>query len=58
VLMLGGFFFNVIALFKYLGSYISRTGSDTPDVDRRDISDWSDVRRAELLPLPLHLRLA
>ena len=31
----GGLFFGVVDLFKYLGSYIARHGSDLPDVDSR-----------------------
>ena len=35
VLLPGGRFFNIVSVFKYLGSYISRTGSDLPDIDSR-----------------------
>ena len=35
ILLPGGLFMSVVDLFKYLGSYISRSGSDLPDVDAR-----------------------
>ena len=35
VLLPGGLFMSVVDVFKYLGSYISRGGSDAPDVDAR-----------------------
>jgi hypothetical protein len=35
VLMPGGLFVNIVELFKYLGSLVSRSGSDAPDVDAR-----------------------
>ena len=35
VLMPGGLFVNIVDLFKYLGSLVSRNGSDAPDVDAR-----------------------
>ena len=35
ILLPNGLFMCVVELFKYLGSYISRDGSDLPDVDAR-----------------------